>query len=107
VCNGAIGVQVMSCKILVGNVAVEATEEGLTKFLSPFGKVRSLTFPKSATGRVKGFAFVEMSSRKEAVEAQSALSNCEFCGRKLTVTLGEEEQVRRPGMFSWLRLFKA
>lgn len=97
----------MSFKLLIGNVPVEVTEKSLKDFLTPFGTVTALTIPKTLEGRVKGFAFVEMASHNEAVAAQKALSNFQFCGRKLTVTLKEEAVRHKSGLFSFLKLFKS
>ena len=96
----------MSFKLLVGNLPVEAAEESLKEFFSTSGPVKAVSVPKNEHGRSKGFALVEMCSRKDAVQAQSDLANADFLGRKLTVTLKEENAVKGSGMFSWLKLFK-
>lgn len=96
----------MSFRLLVGNVPVEAKEDALKEIFSSQGSVVAVTIPKNEAGRARGFAFVEMSSRKEAVAAQAALSNCEYLGRKLTVSLKEASVVNSPGIFSWFKLFK-
>ena len=97
----------MSTKLLIGNVPLEMTETSLQEFLTPFGTITALTMPKTLQGRSKGFAFVEMSSRNEAVAAQLALSNSQFNGRKLTVTLKEEVAIPRSRLVNFLKLFKA
>jgi RNA recognition motif-containing protein len=96
----------MSTKLLIGNVPVEMTETCLQEFLTPFGTIKALNMPKTLHGRVKGFAFVEMSSRSEAVAAQTALTNSQFNGRKLTVTLKEEVAIPRSRLLTFLKLFK-
>jgi RNA recognition motif-containing protein len=96
----------MSFKLLVGNLPAEAAEESLREFFSTSGPVKAVIVPLNEHGRHRGYAHIEMCSREDAVQAQANLANADFLGRKLTVTL-KEEVAKSPGMFSWLKLWKA
>mgnify|MGYP003952526883 CR=1 FL=1 len=96
----------MSPQLLVGNVPVEATEEDLKEYFNSFGSVRSVTIAKNEKGKGKGFAFVEMNSRKEAVQAHAALASCEFLGRRLSISLKDPVNTKPTGIFAWFKLFK-
>lgn len=96
----------MSPQLLVGNVPVEATEEALKEYFNSVGAVRSVTIAKNEKGRGKGFAFVEMTSRKEAIQAHAALASCEFLGRRLSISLKDAVSPESAGLFSWFKLFK-
>lgn len=95
----------MSCKILVGNVPVEATEQSLQELFAPYGRVISIEIPKNGKGKPAGFAFVEMSSRQEAVNAHRSIADLDLSGRKLTVTLNKGEPDAPAAKFSWKKLF--
>ncbi len=93
----------MSCKLLVGNLPVDAAEENLREFFSTSGPVKTVNVPMNEHGRHRGYAHIEMCSREDAVQAQSTLSNAEFLGRKLSVTLKDETVAKKGGMFGWLK----
>ncbi|MBS1998442.1 MAG: RNA-binding protein [Cyanobacteria bacterium SZAS LIN-2] len=96
----------MSTRILVGNVPVDATEEELKEFFSAAGQVRKVIVPRNDKGKGKGFASIVMATRQEAISAESTLANSEFRGRKLSISL-MQEQIKKesPGLFSFLRRF--
>ncbi len=74
-------------KIYVGNLSHEVTEDELRAAFEPFGPVESVTLAKDkATGKPRGFAFVEMSDRAKAGAAIAGLSGKELRGRMLTVS---------------------
>jgi RNA recognition motif-containing protein len=72
--------------LYVGNLSFDATKEELSSLFAQCGTVTSANIiTDRATGRSKGFAFVEMSQASEAQAAISKLNGFEFKGRKLTV----------------------
>jgi len=72
--------------IYVGNLAYGATEEDLTQAFGAFGKVDSARIiMDKATGRSKGFGFVEMSSASEGQAAIDGLNDTEIKGRPIKV----------------------
>jgi len=75
----------MSKKIFVGNLSFQTTEADLDGLFGQIGTVESVSIiTDRATGRSKGFAFVEMSN-EDADAAIQKLNGTELSGRKLTV----------------------
>ncbi len=73
-------------KIYVGNMSYDTTEEDLHLACKEFGKVISATIIKDKfSGKTKGFAFVEMSSKAEGQAAIDGLNGKELKGRELNV----------------------
>ena len=57
----------MGRRLYVGNLPYSATEDQLTDLFSQAGKVDNVRVMRDmATGRARGFAFVEMSTDEEA-----------------------------------------
>jgi len=76
----------MGRRLYVGNLPYSATEDQLTELFSRAGKVESVRVMRDmATGRARGFAFVEMSTDAEAQRAITELNNYQVGGRGLTV----------------------
>ncbi len=76
----------MSQKLYVGNLPYDTGEAELQELFSQAGNVETVTVMRDqATGRARGFAFVEMSSGSEAQEAISKFNNFQVGGRNLTV----------------------
>ncbi len=82
----------MSRKIYVGNMNYATTEDSLRELFSQFGGVDSVAvIVDRATGRAKGFAFVEMENDEAAQSAIQKLDGQEFEGRKLRVNEAQEK----------------
>jgi len=76
----------MGRRLYVGNLPYSATEDQLTELFSRAGKVDSVRVMRDmATGRARGFAFVEMSSDEEAQKAISEFHEQQMDGRALVV----------------------
>ena len=72
--------------IYVGNLPFKASEDDVRQAFAAYGDVASVAIiTDKATGRSKGFAFVEMNSDTEANAAIAALNGKEMMGRALTV----------------------
>jgi len=72
--------------IYVGNLSYDVTEEDMRKAFEAFGKVTSVNLIKDKySGRSKGFGFVEMSEKAEAMAAIQGLNGKEIKGRAITV----------------------
>ncbi|CAL8149028.1 unnamed protein product [Prunus armeniaca] len=78
-----------STKLLVKNVAFEATEKDLRQLFSPFGQIKSLRLPMKF-GQHRGFAFVEFITKQEAENALKALSSTHLYGRHLVLERAKE-----------------
>ncbi|MGD1898857.1 MAG: RNA recognition motif domain-containing protein [Phormidesmis sp.] len=72
--------------IYVGNLSFDATQDDINQVFAEYGTVRSVKVPTDReTGRVRGFAFVEMSAETEEEAAIGALDGAEWMGRTLKV----------------------
>ncbi len=72
--------------IYVGNLPYEVTDAELQGLFEKHGKVNSArVVMDKATGRAKGFGFVEMPDRAEAEKAIAATNGADFMGRQLRV----------------------
>lgn len=72
--------------IFVGNLDFKVTEDAIRALFEPHGTVDRVTLMKDrATGRSRGFAFVEMSDTGEADRAIAALNETMMEGRALNV----------------------
>lgn len=77
----------MAKKLFVGNLPYSATNESLGEFFAQYGEVMSAAvIMDRATGRSKGFGFVEMTNDNEADTAIAQGDGAEMDGRKLTVS---------------------
>ncbi len=82
----------MSKKIYVGNMNYATTEDSLRELFGQFGGVDSVAvIMDRATGRAKGFGFVEMESDQAAQAAIQKLDGQEYEGRKLRVNEAQEK----------------
>ena len=76
----------MNRKLYVGNIAYETTESDLEQLFSQSGTVESVRVMRDmATGRARGFAFVEMATDEEAQKAVTEFNEYELGGRALAV----------------------
>jgi RNA recognition motif-containing protein len=76
----------MGRKLYVGNLPYQADETQLQDLFAQAGAVDSVKVMRDmATGRARGFAFVEMASDEEAQAAIQQFNNYEFGGRNLAV----------------------
>ena len=76
----------MGRRLYVGNLPYSATEEQLTELFSRAGKVETVRVMRDmATGRARGFAFVEMSTDEEAQKAIGEFHEQQRDGRALVV----------------------
>ena len=76
----------MSTKLYVGNLSFDTSTQDLEQLFGESGTVTSASIIEDReTGRSRGFAFVEMSSKEEASAAIAALDGKEVGGRNLKV----------------------
>src|SRR5213596_2635551 len=76
----------MSRKLYVGNLPYETGETELQELFGRAGTVETVRVMRDmATGRARGFAFVEMSTDEEAQKAASEFNQFQMGGRSLTV----------------------
>ena len=88
----------MGKKLYVGNLSYDVSSADLEQLFAQHGTVESAqVIEDRATGRSKGFAFVEMSSAAEAEAAINALNGQEQGGRALTVNEARPREPRGGG----------
>ena len=76
----------MARKLYVGNLPYDTGEQDLESLFAAAGTVESVSVMRDmATGRARGFAFVEMASDEDAQNAISQFNNYSLGGRNLTV----------------------
>jgi len=84
--------------IFVSGLNYSMTSEELTEVFTPFGAVTSAkVVTDRATGRSRGFGFVEMADSDEGRSAISQLDQSEVKGRKINVKEAEERAPRPSG----------
>jgi cold-inducible RNA-binding protein len=88
----------MSMKLYVGNLSFNTSTEDLEKMFGEVGTVDSTNIIEDReTGRSRGFAFVEMSSKQDGQTAISTLNGKELNGRELLVNEAKPRENRAGG----------
>jgi len=81
--------------IFVGNLSYEVTEADLNSVFAEYGSVRRVNIPTDReTGRVRGFAFIEMETLPQEDAAITALDGAEWMGRALKVNQAKPREDR-------------
>ena len=84
--------------VYVGNLSYNATEEDLNEVFKEYGSVKRIQVPTDReTGRMRGFAFVEMSEESEEDKAIEDLDGAEWMGRTLKVNKARPRTERSGG----------
>jgi len=77
----------MAKKLYVGNLSYNITEDALRDVFTPLGEVQSVKIiTDAATGRSKGFGFVEMTNDEDADKAISTLNGTNVMDRAINVS---------------------
>jgi len=85
-------------KIYVGNLSYEITEQDLRKEFEAFGGVDSVSvITDKYSGRPKGFAFIEMSSKSEGEAAITSLNGKALNERTIVVNEARPRTDNRSG----------
>jgi RNA recognition motif-containing protein len=81
--------------IYVGNLSYEVTKDNISEAFSQYGTVKQVNLPTDReTGRLRGFAFVEMGTEAEESAAIEALEGSEWMGRDLKVNKAKPREDR-------------
>ena len=84
--------------IYVGNLSQVVTEEDLRHAFEGFGQIASVSIIKDrVSGQSRGFGFLEMPNKTEALEAIKGLNGKELKGRPLTVNEARPRREDRRG----------
>ncbi|MDD3679307.1 MAG: RNA-binding protein [Candidatus Shapirobacteria bacterium] len=82
-------------KLYVGNLSYEVDRDKMKDFFSGAGQVvDSVVITDRATGRSKGFGFVEMATEEEASKALEMFNGKDFEGRTIKVDFAKPQQSR-------------
>lgn len=74
-----------STKLVVRNLAFEATRQDVLNLFTALGEVKSCRLPKKFDGSHRGFAFVDFASAAEAKTAITSISGTHLYGRRLVL----------------------
>lgn len=86
--------------IYVGNLSYQATDEDLRSVFAEYGSVKRVVLPTDReTGRLRGFAFVEMAEDAHEDTAITELDGAEWMGRQLRVNKAKPKEEGRGGRF--------
>lgn len=87
-------------KIYVGNLPFDANQGALQELFAQHGQVGEVTLVTDReTGQPRGFGFVEMPEKSEAIKAIDALNGQEFGGRRLNINEAKPRESRPAGGF--------
>src|SRR5690349_2282894 len=88
----------MGTKLYVGNLSYDVTENDLQDLFAQAGSVTTVNLMQDrATGRPRGFGFVEMASEADTAKAITMFNGKEFKGRPLTVNEARPREERSGG----------
>ena len=88
----------MGKKLYVGNLSYNTDDSSLQQVFEGAGAVESArVIVDRATGRSKGFGFVEMTSDEDAQKAISTFDGQEVDGRKIRVSEAKPQEPRTGG----------
>ena len=83
--------------IYIGNLSYDAEEEDLRTVFAEYGTVKRVTLPTDReTGRIRGFAFVDLEEANDEETAIEALHGAEWMGRELRVNKAKPRENSRP-----------
>lgn len=82
--------------IYIGNLSYQATEDDLRIVFADYGTVKRIVLPTDReTGRLRGFAFVEMTADDQETSAIEQLDGAEWMGRQLRVNKARPKEDNR------------
>ncbi|MBI5639844.1 MAG: RNA-binding protein [Nitrospirae bacterium] len=85
-------------RLYVGNISFKATEDDLRDLFSQAGEVGSVKLIKdAATGRLRGFGFVEMTSDEDGKKAITLFNGKQFMDRSIVVNEAKPQEKREGG----------
>ncbi len=80
-----------SPKLIVRNIAFEATSRDIRELFATFGQIKSVRLPRKMDGSHRGFGFLEFVSKNEAKAAMAALGDAHLYGRHLVIEYADED----------------
>ncbi|MEW6067197.1 MAG: RNA-binding protein [Nitrospirota bacterium] len=87
-----------SVRLYVGNISFKATEDDVKDLFSQAGEVVSVKLiTDAATGRLRGFGFVEMASKEDAQKAITMFNGNNFKDRNIIVNEAKPQKSQERG----------
>jgi RNA recognition motif-containing protein len=88
-------------KLYVSNLAYSVGKADLEQLFAPFGTLGSVQLiTDRASGKSKGFGFIEMGSDSEAQAAIAGLNGKDVAGRGMVVSEARSQEARHGGSAS-------
>jgi RNA recognition motif-containing protein len=88
--------------IYVGNLSYQVTQADLSDAFAEYGTVKRVQIPTDReTGKIRGFAFVEMGNDAEEDKAIAELDGAEWMGRSIKVNKAKPREDNRGGSSSF------
>ncbi|ORY80940.1 hypothetical protein BCR37DRAFT_340867, partial [Protomyces lactucae-debilis] len=84
--------KLIGTKVVVKNLPFETTKQDVQRIFSTYGTLKSLRLPKKYNAHLRGFAFLEFVSKREAKNAIEAVSGTHLLGRRMILEYAEEEK---------------
>ncbi len=85
-------------RLYVGNISFKATEDDLRELFAQAGEVLSVKLiTDNATGRLRGFGFVEMASEEDGKKAIEMFNGKPFMERSIVVNEAKPQERREQG----------
>jgi RNA recognition motif-containing protein len=89
----------ISMTIYVGNLSYKATETDLRDVFADYGAIKRVVVPTDReTGRLRGFAFVELDTTQEEDNAIGQLDGAEWMGRQLRLNKAKPKEAVGQGV---------
>eukprot|EP00917_Polyrhabdina_sp_WS-2016_P013139 GHVP01028930.1.p1 GENE.GHVP01028930.1~~GHVP01028930.1.p1 ORF type:complete len:458 (+),score=120.59 GHVP01028930.1:28-1401(+) len=77
-------------KLIIKNIAFEATEKELESLMAGFVRVKRVKLPNKVGGGIRGFGFAEFYNNTDARRAKYVLKETHFYGRRLVLDWAKE-----------------
>ena len=88
----------MGTRLYIGNLSYDTTEQELQELFAQVGPVNEISLPTDRdTGRVRGFAFVEMANETDAQEAIRRFNGSSLRNRQINVNEARPREERGGG----------
>ncbi|QSL66617.1 hypothetical protein MERGE_000999 [Pneumocystis wakefieldiae] len=85
------------CKIVIKNLPFETTKKSIRQLFGSYGNLKSVRLPKKIDNSIRGFAFVEYVTSRDAKNAFNNLKNTHLLGRHLILEWADNSVVNESG----------
>ncbi|KAI5462732.1 hypothetical protein BGZ63DRAFT_413933 [Mariannaea sp. PMI_226] len=81
-------------EVYIGNLDRAVSESELKDTFSKYGTVTRVNMPQTLSGKSKGFAFIDFSTKEEAQQAATELNNVKYHSQVLKVEVSKESKFK-------------